>query len=506
MTQTAEPPRAVRLSDLLAVLPSIRIRPAADPAITSLTNDSRAVGPGALFVAVRGTRADGHTFIPQAVAQGAAAVVCQEAPAAAPECPIVIVQDARLALSALADRFHGCPTDTLTVTGITGTDGKTSTTEILRAILNTAGRPAGSVGTLGYCIGGRWTDSDLTTPDPIALHAAFARMAAAGMTHACMEVSSHSLIQHRVAHVDFRVAVLTNITRDHLDTHGTRADYARAKRILFEMLAPGAVAVLPAGGEFTEDFRASTAAEVLTYGMDGLADVTGRIVSLDMRGMELDVRTPFGACRVCTQLVGSFNCLNILAAAAAAFAHGIDGEAVREALAGFPGVPGRLERIHVPGRADLPAVCVDYAHTPAALQKVLGVLRPLVGGRLVCLIGCGGDRDTTKRPIMGDTAASMADVAVFTADNSRSERTEDIIAQMAAGVQRRDAEVHVEPDRRRAIRLAISLAGTPASMVALCGRGCERYQKMAGLNIPFDDREVARDIMQSMPVRRRLSA
>jgi UDP-N-acetylmuramoyl-L-alanyl-D-glutamate--2,6-diaminopimelate ligase len=503
---TAQPTRAFRLSELMAALPSVRELNPGDPLITSLTNDSRNAASGALFVAVRGAKADGHAFIFQAVERGACAVVCEQPPAPLPACPVLVVQDARLALSALASQFYGCPTGRLTLTGITGTDGKTSTTEILRAILNEAGRPAASVGTLGYCIDGRWTDSDLTTPDPIALHAAFARMVDVGMTDACMEVSSHSLIQRRVAHVDFDVAVLTNITSDHLDTHGTRENYARAKRILFASLASDAVAVLPLECEFYERFRAATHAEVLTYGMEGLVDVKGRIVSLDMQGMELVVRTPFGSYSVRTRLVGSYNCLNILAAATAAFAHGIGGEVVQEALRNFRGVPGRLERIHVPDRSDLPAVCVDYAHTPDALAKVLGVLRPLVRGRLVCLIGCGGDRDRTKRPLMGNIAATLADVAVLTADNSRSEKTEDIIAAMAAGIQRRDVDVRIEPDRRRAIELAIALADSPDSLVALCGRGCERYQKIGGVNIPFDDRLVAREVMENMTVRHRMSA
>ena len=495
-----------RLDALLAALPSVRLLHPGNPVITSLTNDSRSVRPGALFVAVRGVKADGHAFIAEAFEQGAAAVVCEQPPAGLPGGPVALVPDGRRALSALAACYHEFPSRGLKVTGITGTDGKTSTTEILRTVLNEAGRPAASVGTLGYCIDGQWADSDLTTPDPIALQESFARMVTFGMTDACMEVSSHALIQDRVADVEFDAAVLTNITRDHLDTHGTRERYARAKRLLFEGLGPHAVAVLPAGGEFCEEFREATRAEVLTYGMRGLSDVRGRIVTLGMEGMELLVRTPMEAYRVRTGLIGGYNCLNILAAATVAFAYGIGGEVVREALRGFRGVPGRLERIRVPGRADLPGVCVDYAHTPGALDKVLGVLRPLVRGRLVCVVGCGGDRDRTKRPLMGGIAAQRADVVVFTADNSRSEKSEDIIAQMVAGVRSRAADVRIEPDRRRAIELAIDLARTGDSMVAVCGRGCERYQRIGGRSIPFDDRHVTREIMQQAPVRRRRSA
>jgi UDP-N-acetylmuramoyl-L-alanyl-D-glutamate--2,6-diaminopimelate ligase len=492
-----------RLHELAEGLETLRVLNDADPAIAALANDSRRVVPGALFVAVKGERADGHLYIAQAVERGAAAVVCQQLPPALPACPVIQVADSRRALSILADRYFGSPSRKLRVTGITGTEGKTSTTELLRLMLTQAGHPAGSIGTLGCCFGDRWTETDLTTPDAIVLHETLSQMLQAGLTDACMEVSSHSLAMHRVADVDFDAAVLTNITHDHLDYHGTREDYALAKRKLFEGLDGDAVAVLPAESEFCEPFRNATHAPVLTYGMHGPADVTGSILSLGMDGMELEIRTPFEKYRASTCLIGTYNCLNILAAVTAALGRGVGAEAVQEALRGLRGVPGRLERVSVPGRPDLPAVCVDFAHTPEALRKVLTTLRPLVRGKLVCVVGCGGDRDRTKRPLMGRIAAECADVAVFTADNSRSERTEDIIAQIVAGVTSPAANHRVEPDRARAIELALRLAGSPDSLVAVCGRGCERHLKMADCNIAFDDRAVAREIMQRMPERRR---
>jgi UDP-N-acetylmuramoyl-L-alanyl-D-glutamate--2,6-diaminopimelate ligase len=499
---------ALRLSELLdAVRPLAVINAAADPQITSLANDSRKVTPGALFVAIPGVKMDGHRFISQAIEAGAAAVVCQEPPQESAGRPTAVVDDARLALSALADRFYGSPSRHLRMTGITGTDGKTSTTELLRTILNESGSPAGSVGTLGFCLGGRWLDSDLTTPDPIALHGAFRRMVDVGLSDACMEVSSHSLLQQRVAHVNYDVAILTNITRDHLDTHGTEEDYAAAKRRLFEELKEDSVAVLPADSKYCRPFMKATRAQVLTFGMQNLADVRGRVLAMGMDGMAIVVQTPFETYSVSTPLIGSYNCLNILAAATAAFAYGIGGEVVKEAMRNFRGVPGRLERIAAPGRSDLPGVCVDFAHTPDALEKVLSTLRPLGRGRLVCVIGCGGDRDAGKRPVMGAIAAGLADVAVLTTDNSRSERTEDILAQMLAGVPARvRPQVRVEPDRRRAMQLAVELAATPDSMVAVCGRGCERHLKLGGELIPFDDRVVAREIMEQMPLARRMTA
>jgi UDP-N-acetylmuramoyl-L-alanyl-D-glutamate--2,6-diaminopimelate ligase len=487
-------------------VPVVRVLNDANPVITAVADDSRSVAPGALFVAIKGAKTDGHLYVADAVGRGAGAVICESLPCPLPACPVIQVADSRRTLSAVAALYYGSPARKLRVTGVTGTKGKTTTTEILRAIFSEAGRSAASVGTLGYCIAGHWLDSDLTTPSPISLHSAFARMARLDVTDVSMEVSSHSLIQHRVADVPFAAAVLTNITHDHLDTHGTRENYARAKRILFEGLMPGTIAVLPADGEFCDSFRKATRAEVLTYAAEGLADVKGRILSLGMDGMEIEVHTPLENYPVRTTLTGSYNCLNILAAASVAFGFGIKPAAVQGALAGFRGVPGRLERIRVAGRSDLPAVCVDYAHTADSLDKVLTTLRPLVRGRLICLIGCGGDRDKTKRAPMGDVATRNADATVFTADNSRSERTEDIIAQMVAGVTAPLAQYRVEPDRRAAIELAISLAPSRDSMVVLCGRGCERYLKIGNENIPFDDRCVAREIMERMPLRRRKTA
>jgi len=503
MTPQDRNPRLRRLIDALQVLRALNN---ADPVITAVADDSRSVAPGALFVAMKGAKADGHRYIAQAAERGAAAIVCEALPSPLPACPVIQVADSRRALSALADRYYDSPASRLRITGVTGTKGKTTTTEILRAILTEAGRSVASVGTLGYCIGGQWLDSNLTTPSPVSLHGAFDRMIRLGVTDVCMEVSSHSLVQHRVADVPFAAAVLTNITHDHLDTHGTRENYARAKRILFEGLAAGSVAVLPADCEFSESFRKATRAEVLAYGTDGLVDVKGRILTLGMDGMEVEIRTPLETYSVRTTLTGSYNCLNILAAATVAFGFGLGGDLVRKALMGFRGVPGRLQRVRIAGRTDLPAVCVDYAHTPDSLDQVLTTLRPLVSGKLICLIGCGGDRDRTKRPIMGDIATRKADVTVFTADNSRSERTEDIIAQMVGGVTARYANYMVEPDRRLAIETAIRLAPSPDSMVVLCGRGCERYQKIGSQNIPFDDRQIAQEIMEKMPARRRKTA
>ena len=495
------------LEQLLAQLDVVKTLNKADVPISAVTDDSRQVNWGTLFVAVTGEKADGHRFIPQAVARDAAAVVCERPPADLPPCPVVRVRDSRLALSAVGDAFCGHPAQDLCVIGVTGTDGKTTTVSLIQAALEAAGRPTGLLGTVEYDLGAESLDSDQTTPHPLVLHAMLSNMRQAGLTHMVMEVSSHSLVHRRTAHVPFRVAALTNVTEDHLDFHGSLESYVRAKLMLFEDLPPEGVAVLNADSPLCERFREAVPAHAttLTYGMVNLADVSLEERHAGVQGTEMTVRTPLDGYSLRSPLVGDYNCENVLAAAAVAFALDVPVGAVRRALAHFEGVPGRLERVDMPGREDLPGVFVDYAHTPNALSKVLTTLRPLAKGRLICVFGCGGDREREKRPLMGDVATSVADLTVITSDNSRSERTEDIIAQIEVGIDGRGPNYTTEPDRRRAIEIALA-AARPGDVVALCGRGCERFQLLGDRRIPFDDRIVARKIMQSLWGERRLSA
>jgi len=498
--------RSVSFLSLLDALPMYRILASAGSvSVTDLTCDSRRVGNGTLFVAIPGTQMDGNKFIPQAAEQGASVIVCQSIPDPLPSCTVVQVPDARRALSVLAHAFHGRPSQEMRMIGVTGTNGKTSVVELLREILRQDGHMAGSIGTLGFCYGTDRMDSDLTTPGAERLHGALSTMLSAGLTDICMEASSQALIQHRVSDVDFDVAILTNITPEHLDTHGTMENYARAKRMLFENLSDDAVAVLPVDEHYRSLIQEACTGPVLTYGVDHKADITGSILSRGTHGMDIEIRTPFECYEIHTSLLGTHNAQNILAAATCAFSLNIPSSVVCSALRDFKGVPGRLERIEAPDGVDLPTVCVDFAHTPDALQNVLSTLRPLVEGKLVCLIGCGGDRDRTKRAPMGRIATSLADVVVLTADNSRGERTEDIIAEMRADVAPH-AIVHVEPDRRRAIELAVQLAATPDSLAAICGRGCEKFQKLGTEKIAFDDRIVAQQILEAMPRQVRKSA
>ena len=469
-----------------------------DMAVSSVVDDSRLVQAGSLFVAVRGAAADGHDHIPEAVAQGACAVVCERIPLRATSCPVLQVADSRLALSAITDAYYSSPSQELLAIGVTGTDGKGTTGAILASILEAAGFRVGMLGSTQYRLGALTLESSLTTPPPLALQRMLAQMVESGLTAVCMEVSSHALVQHRTRHVQFDAAILTNVTEDHLDLHGSIEAYTSAKERLFRQLTPGAFAILNADSPVCTRFAGATRAHVLTYGLANQAQVTGRILSMSMDGMRIAVRTPLESYEVYTVLTGSFNCENVLAAVAAAFACGCGEQFVTRGLRQFSGVPGRLEKVCGPDADDLPSVWVDYSHTPNALRRALGTLRPLVKGELVCVFGCGGDREQEKRPVMGGIATDLADLTVITSDNSRSEPTETIIRQIVSGIKSPQARYVVEPDRARAIELAIASARDSRSLVAICGRGDERVQIIGQSRTPLDDRVVARQVLEHM--------
>jgi len=503
MTQDYTNGSVMSLSSLTRQLNVKRTLHFADLPICSVTQNSRRAVRNTLFVAIKGTRCDGHDFIAHALERGASAVVCEDLPDTLPPCPVLQVHDSRFALSALADAFTGHPSKQLDTVGITGTDGKTSTATMLASIMERKGCSVGTLGTVSYRLGARCLNSSLTTPDAMSLHQMLKEMVDSGLSHACMEVSSHALAMRRTAHVRFDVAVLTNITEDHLDFHLNREGYISAKQILFEQLDSDSIAVLNADSPVCQRFSEVTPANVLTYGRGTWADITGEILYMDMHGMRISIRTPFETYEVCTPLIGEYNCENVLAAATAAFASGCSGEQVRGALNEFKGVPGRLEKVSIPGRRDLPMVVVDYAHTPNALGKVLSTLRPLVKGDLVCVFGCGGDREKQKRPKMGRAATHLADYTVVTSDNSRSEKTEDIMADILQGIGAPASRYTLEPDRRKAIRIGIQRATGPNSLVAICGKGDESVLELSDGKVPFDDRQVTRQILETMPRRGR---
>ena len=473
--------------------------------------DSRRVGPSDLFIALPGARTHGLEFAREALAAGAAAVLCDVTQReSAREMPAVFVDDVVRATGHVAALLAGEPARRLALVGVTGTNGKTSCTYLLESIWRAAGIPAGVGGTIVQRGPGFEHVARLTTPDAIGLQDFLAELVDADARWAALEVSSHALAQHRVAGVVFRAAVFTNLTRDHLDYHGTEEGYFAAKRLLFtEYLdREHGVAVLNADDPRSEELRRSARAlAVVTYSGSGKAGADLRVeeAKTSLAGVRgtlvgFGARIPFAS-----RLFGAANLANIAAVAATALATGVDPEAIGRGLTEAPAVPGRLERVGT----DHPAVFVDYAHTPDALERTLTAVRELAPARLIVVFGCGGDRDRGKRPLMGGIAARLADVAVLTSDNPRSESPEAILAEIEAGIAGSSSRAStrelarpgargylVEADREAAIELAIELA-EPADVVVIAGKGHEDYQEIGGVRRPFDDRAIAGAILRS---------
>ncbi|HJS46539.1 MAG TPA: UDP-N-acetylmuramoyl-L-alanyl-D-glutamate--2,6-diaminopimelate ligase, partial [Gemmatimonadales bacterium] len=453
------------------------------PEPAGLADDSRAVTPGAWFVAVRGSQQDGHRYIPDALARGAAVLVV-ERPEPLVRVPQVVVRSGREAAIALARAWYGDPAAHLTLVGITGTNGKTTTTALVRHLLNRDGS-AGSIGTLG-AYDGRGdavpsTAGNLTTPGAVDLQATLAALRARGVAVVAMETSSHSLAQGRLDGLSFAAAVFTNVTRDHLDYHGTMEDYVAAKYRLAALLAPDGTAVVNADDPAWEALPGGL--PVLTFGLERPADLRAEGLVLGAAGSRFRLGGRAGGQEVDFPLLGDFNVSNALAAAGAALSLGLPLADVAGRLSAAPQVPGRMERI-----ARRPCTILrDYAHTPDALERALRTLRPLTRGRLLVLFGCGGDRDRGKRPMMGRLAADLADLAIVTSDNPRTEDPGAIIADVVAGMG--SVSHRVEPDRRRAIALALEEAGEDDTLL-LAGKGHETYQVIGTEKQPFDEREI----------------
>lgn len=480
-------------------------------ALTSVVFDSRQVRPGCLYVAVPGERFDGHTFLPDALTAGAAAVVVQAdraAEFAALPIPRLIVPDCRKALAPLACRFYSDPTHTLYLAGVTGTNGKTTTTLMIDSIARAAGEKTGTIGTLGATIGGIAFDlpGGRTTPEAPDLQELFARMRAEGCHSAAMEVASHALVMGRTEGCAFDVGVFTNLTQDHLDFHGNMDAYRDAKGLLFTDYADDArkagkrfTAVLnisdEAGRYYADHNRADY---TLTYGryLDGTGQPAGAPpdiwpldIQLHVDRIDFTARTPAGDVPVHLSFGGTFNVMNALAAIGYGVARGFSSETIAQGLALCPPVPGRFQPVRAGQEF---AVLVDYAHTPDGLENVLKSARPLTRGRLITVFGCGGNRDRTKRPQMGRLALHLADIAVVTSDNPRREDPEAIIDEIFTGMDAKGAEVHRESDRRAAIALAVGKA-RPGDTVVIAGKGHENYQIIGNLTLPFDDVVVAEE-------------
>jgi UDP-N-acetylmuramoyl-L-alanyl-D-glutamate--2,6-diaminopimelate ligase len=483
--------RTSELAALLRRLPaSTQVNGDTTRLVTAITIDSRAVTPGALFVALRGAQSDGHEYVAQAVAKGAIAVVVEAAhqPQVPAHVTVVHVPDTRRALSPLAAAFYGDPSQALDVAGVTGTNGKTTTTRMIAAICNLANRPCGVIGTVGAEFGKRsWTLAN-TTPQPPELQGLLAAMRDERAAVVAMEVSSHALALDRVEDVRFRVGVLTNVTRDHLDFHQTLESYAAAKRRLFGLAQ---TCVLNAddehGARWSADLRAR-GVETLTYSCGRAATLVATNVAVEpsgsrftLDGRDFEIRLP-----------GRFNVWNALAAIGSARVLGIDDAASAAGLAELERVPGRME--HVRGGAI--DVVVDYAHTPDALENALRSLRETTRGKLFVVFGCGGDRDRGKRPEMGAVAARLADRVIVTSDNPRSEDPGSIAADIVSGSGSQSTVV-VELDRRRAIERAVSEADA-GDVVLVAGKGHEAYQLIGERVLDFDDVAVARDALERL--------
>jgi UDP-N-acetylmuramoyl-L-alanyl-D-glutamate--2,6-diaminopimelate ligase len=446
-------------------------------------------------------KSDGIDFALQAVATGAAAVVAERAPSVPVEVPWVVVRDARLALAWLAAEFFGHPSRDMRVVGITGTNGKTTTGYVLSSIFEAAGVRCGLIGTVVYRVGEQEFSATRTTPEAPELQELLRQMVHAGCRACVMEVSSHALSLRRADGIRFAAGVFTNLTRDHLDFHEGMEDYFAAKRRLFEMLPADAPAVInvddPRGAAVAE-----TAARPITYAVNRAADVTSGPLSLSLDGLTFDARTPRGTVHVRSRLVGRPNVYNILAAVSVATALDLPLEAIERGLSRLEGVPGRFERASSAG--DDITVVVDYAHTDDALRNLLETARPLAARRLITVFGAGGERDRTKRPLMGMVAARLSDVVVITSDNPRSEDPSRIIEEVNLGAQpetrHRGASVLTLVDRRKAILLAIDQA-LPGDVVLVAGKGHEKFQEIAGESLPFDDVVVAREALKARRLR-----
>lgn len=461
--------------------------------IRDLCANSRDAREGSLFFAVRGVREDGAKYVPDAVRRGAVAAVVPLDFEGDPGIPILKVADVRAAKSEIASRFFGEPSHAMRVVGVTGTNGKTTTAAMIRAILDYDRGPSVSIGTLGVEIGAHRIQSAHTTPDAIDVQRYLSRGRRMGCRSAVMEVSSHALDQRRVEHVHFSAAVFTNLSRDHLDYHGDMRAYLAAKKKLFEGLDEHAVAVLNDDDLASASLRDGIRARVVTYGLSPRADHRASVRRVDIDGVSFVLHTETGDVYVHIRLVGRHNLMNAVAASSACMALGLPPESVRGGLSALRRIPGRLEPVDC--GQDF-RVLVDYAHTDDALARVLDSLRSLTRGRLITVFGCGGDRDPGKRPRMGAVAAQRSDKVILTSDNPRDEDPGDILRQIVRGMPA-GTDFRIEPDRRAAIEMALRIA-RGGDIVLIAGKGHETEQIAGGNRIPFDDRAVAREVLWSL--------
>ena len=468
-------------------------------AVSAVTDDSRHVRPGTVFVAVKGERDDGHAYLDRAVDAGAVALIVQDPSSLrAADIAAVGIRNTRRALGVLASRLLGDPSGRLRMIGVTGTNGKTTTTYLAKAVLEAAGKRAGLIGTVSYHIGSECIEASHTTPGAVDLQHLLGRMEGAGLDSVVMEVSSHALAMDRTSGCEYDTAVFTNLTQDHLDYHRTMEEYFQAKLRLFtglqaELKSGSKRAVLNADDPWTARIREACSVPVWTYSIRNPSDIHANDVRLTLGGTSFTADTPLGRLPVQSRVVGEHNVYNMLAAIGIGINEGVPIDAIREGLASVGNVPGRFERVEAGQNF---TVIVDYAHTEDALNRLLGAAEALKTGRIITVFGCGGDRDRGKRPKMGRAATEHSDVVILTSDNPRTEDPLAILAEVEVGVRAvlkaRQIPYEMIPDRRIAIETAIRMA-KPGDMVLIAGKGHEDYQIIGKTKYHFDDREVARD-------------
>jgi len=482
-----------QLSALLSLLPDAEVLGATNKLITDVTADSRAVIAGSLFICLKGATVDGHKFLAMAAENGAIAALVEELPEIIPEgMTLIKVPDTRAAMELITPYFLDYPGKKLRMIGLTGTNGKTTTTNIIRLILRKAGYKVGLIGTINIMIEDEVTISHNTTPDVVDLQKTLYKMVQAGCDYCVMEVSSHALVLQRVAGIEFDCGVLTNITQDHLDFHKTMENYRDAKSLLFEHLADGKKAnkhaVFNMDDASSSIIKARTKVPVLTYGKESTNDIYPLSFVVGAKHMQLHLMTPVGEMDLELRITGEFNVYNVMSAVAAMLAEGISKEVICNVLDGFDGVPGRFQLVE----AGQPyTVIVDYAHTPDGLENVLNTAREITKGKLWVVFGCGGDRDAKKRPIMGGLALNLADNIVVTSDNPRSEDPETILDNIFVALQNipEGKAVYRIADRKEAINYALAQAAKE-DVILIAGKGHENYQILKDKTIHFDDREV----------------
>lgn len=501
----------MKLSRLLENIDVIRLTGPADGGVSGLAYDSRECRENFLFIALPGFRQDGHDFIPDAVARGARYIVCEKKPAVPPGVTTILVEDVRHVPGILGKVFYGDPTSALTLIGITGTNGKTTVTYLLESILREAGHSVGVIGTVNYRYGTTLLPAPYTTPQSIDLQKILREMADAGVTHVVMEVSSHAIDLGRIDDCVFDAGLFTNLSQDHLDYHHDMESYYEAKKRFFTEILGAGKMIVNADDPWGKRLIADTGKKVFTYGFAGDADAAVLRFRLSIDGTEADMSAGKELWRVRSPLIGAFNLYNMIASAAAAAVLDIPGESIRRGIEAVRTIPGRIERVSGP---DDPVVLVDYAHTEDALRKVLETLREFRLRRIITVFGCGGDRDRSKRPLMGRAAVELSDISIVTSDNPRREDPLVIIEDIERGIME-DRQVRrcdpgmlgdvsggraytVIPDRKTAIATAVMLAG-PEDIVLIAGKGHEDYQIIGERKTFFDDRIIAREYLAERP-------